>query len=196
MEKYKGLSDMASFVKEIIPGARVIERGEKTSIRLRYEEKSIANRLPPWYIVNDWLTNDESIVLKLPFRDIDQIDMFNSKKRIATQLDPSMVSRGLLLFYTKDGKTPSGIIQKSNNKKIEGFYPLRIFPQYGKDNNSPDFRPVIYWNHTIFTNEKGEVVIRFATSDAIGKFRVRVEGVDNQGNMGSSVGFYEVGFLK
>lgn len=192
MEKYKGLSDMASFAKEIIPGARVLNKGTDISMRLRYEEKSTTNKLSPWYMINDWLTEDESIVLKLPFREIDQIDMFNSKEKIAAQLDPSMVSRGLLMFYTKDGKTPKGIIQKSNNKVVEGFYPIRTFPQFDQTKNNPDFRPVIYWNPVITTNEKGEAVVRFAASDAVGVFNIRVEGVDTDGNVGSAALIFSV----
>ncbi len=194
MENFKGLSDMKSFAKEVINGARVVDNNGLPSIRLRYAEKNTHNRRSPWYMVNDWLTTDESQILKLPFRDFDRIDMFNSKQNIGQYLDPSMISRGLLSFYTKDGKTPKSITQKANNLVFEGYYAQRSFPTFDKTKGNPDFRPMIYWNPNITTNDQGEVTVKFNHSDALGKFYIKIMGVDKSGQIGSATGQYLVEF--
>ncbi len=184
MDQYKGLSDLASFVKEVIPDGRVVNEKGGKSIRLRYAEKRLFNRLPPWYLVNGWLTDDEALVLKLPFREIEQIDIFNSKKRIGQYLDGSMISRGLMAITTKNGKTPDQLIKKSNNLTITGYYPIRQFPNVGiLDEHIPDFRPLIYWNPTIITKASGATKIRFKTSDSIGTHWINVVGQATNGEI-------------
>lgn len=195
MEKYTALSDLASFVAEIIPEGRVVGKGTARSIRLKYEEKSIFNRLSPWYLVNDWLTEDEKIVLQLPFREVEKVEMYNSKKRIASQLDPSMVSRGLLSIHTKDGKTPDELIKKPNNMEIQGFYATRQFPKIEMmEENIPNFRPVIYWNPVIKTDANGSATIQFKTTDAIGVHQIVVVGQSKNGAIGTANVTYEVSF--
>ena len=195
MEKYTALSDLASFVAEIIVAGRVEGKGKDKSIRLQYDEKSIFNKLSPWYLVNNWLTEDETTVLKMPFREIEKVDMFNSKKNIASQLDPSMVSRGMLVIHTKDGKTPTTIIEKPNNLIIEGFYTKRTFPSKELiEQKIPDFRPVLYWNPIEKTNDNGEIKIQFYTSDAIGTHHIQVVGINESGEIGEVFTTFNVDF--
>jgi hypothetical protein len=192
MSKYKSLSDLASFVKEIIPGSRINKKNGQQSIQLRYADKNVVNKLPPWYMINDWLTIDENLILKQIFHSIEKIDLFNSKKSISTQLDPSMVSRGLLMITTKEGNIDQTIRHKPNNQIFEGLYPLRQFPQVAQAAKSPDFRPTIYWNPRLQTNKNGKLQLKFANSDAIGKCFIFVQGVDLEGNGGIFEGVYEV----
>ena len=195
MEKYKGLSDLASFVKEIISYGRVLNENGRKSIRLRYAEKSIFNKLSPWYLVNGWLTDDESAVLKLPFREIEKLEIFNSKKQIGSQLDASMISRGLIAITTKDGNTPADLIRKPNTEEITGFYASRQFPMIQENaRNIPDFRPLIFWKPMIQTDKNGIATISIRTSDAIGKGQIRVVGMDENGTMGWQTLTYDVVF--
>lgn len=195
LEKYTALSDLASFAAEIISSGRVVGRGTNKSIRLQYAEKNIYNNLSPWYLVNNWLTDDEKTVLKIPFRDIESIQMFNSKERIASQLDPSMVSRGLLAIQTKDGKTPDALVKKPNNVNITGFAPVRTFPtKVATDTRIPDLRPLIYWNASIQTDENGQAKLLFNHSDAIGKAQITVVGQTKDGDLGYGTTSYQVSF--
>ena len=193
MEKYTGLSDLASFAAEIIAAGRVVGKGNQRSIRVQYGEKSIFNKLSPWYLVNGWLTEDEGTTLKIPFREIETVALFNTKKSIAKQLDPSMVSRGMLVINTKDGKTPDELIKKPNNLTISGYYPTRQFPDVAiTDKQIPDLRPVIYWNPTIATTVNGTAIIRFKTSDSIGTHWISVVGQGANGEIVSTKLGYEV----
>ena len=193
MEKYTALSDLASFAAEIIAQGRVIRKGTQPSIRLQYAEKSIYNSLSPWYMVNGWLTEDENTVLKIPFREIEKVEMYNSKNSITKYLDPSMVSRGLLTISTASGKTPEELIKKPNNLELQGFYPQRKFPQnISEDESSPDLRPLIYWNPLVRIRPDGKGEVKFATSDGIGKCRIRIRASDKNGRLGESLLEYEV----
>ena len=195
MEKYTALSDLASFVAEVIPEGRVVGKGMARSIRLKYEEKSIFNRLSPWYLVNDWLTEDEAAVLKMPFQEIERIDMYNSKRKIATQLDPSMVSRGMLTIHTKNGKTPDAITKKSNNIELPGFYPSRSFPKStNQPTTIPNLQPLIYWNPKVKIVKNGEARIQFETTDAIGAHQIMVVVQSLKGEITWSREVYKVDF--
>lgn len=76
---------------------------------------------------------------------------------------------------------------------VSRFYKARQFyePKYvGKDALKAntlrnDFRNTIYWNPFVKTDALGNATVSFYASDAITAFRVSVEGLSNNGQMGS-----------
>ena len=180
-DQYTALSDLASFVSEIVPDGRVVGKGSKRSIRLKYAEKSIYNRRAPWFMVNGWMTSDEQVVLKMPFREIDELAIYNSKQNIATQLDPAMVSRGLVELTTSDGKTPASITNQPNNQTMRGLYAVRRFPEPPAASDAPFLPPVLHWTSNLVADKSGRVTVRFRTSDSLGQHWITVSGVDRSG---------------
>ncbi|MCA9243179.1 MAG: hypothetical protein KDA32_04430, partial [Phycisphaerales bacterium] len=53
-------------------------------------------------------------------------------------------------------------------------------------NERSDFAETLYWNAGIQTDERGEAVVSFDTSDAVTSFRVVADGHDGQGALGAS----------
>ncbi|WP_184541874.1 MG2 domain-containing protein [Mucilaginibacter sp. FT3.2] len=79
----------------------------------------------------------------------------------------------------------------------KGFYKARTFysPVYGgsgSQNNIPDMRSTIYWNPDIVTDKDGGASFDFYNADGKGSYRVVVEGIDENGNLGRSVYTYKV----
>lgn len=70
------------------------------------------------------------------------------------------------------------------------FLPEQQFdtPDYEQnpDSRLPDFRNTLYWNPMIQTDDQGRATVRFYTSDAIGEYAVRAEGVSASGLLGSA----------
>ncbi len=190
MKDYKALSDLASFIDEVILGVRVLEKENKKSVRLIYQDKNSLNRRSPWYMVNDYVTNQENLVLSMSLRDIATMDLFDNRASVLTQLDPAMVSTGLVAITTKK-ETPKTIINQSTNIEVSGYYPLRRFPSFTGDTSLPDFRPIVYWQPIVKTDANGKAVIKFAASDAIGTFEVRVKGVNEKGEILEATASYK-----
>jgi hypothetical protein len=78
-----------------------------------------------------------------------------------------------------------------------GFYKAREFyiPKYDAANpaaNLPDHRTTIYWQPDVITDTNGSASFNFFNSDSKGTYRVEVQGMDSNGNMGRQVFRYKV----
>jgi len=76
--------------------------------------------------------------------------------------------------------------------KVNGFYKAREFysPNYSQPNSTlsyKDLRPTIYWKPDIFTNKDGNATLSFFSSDNSGNYRVTLEGMNSNGDIGRKV---------
>jgi hypothetical protein len=85
---------------------------------------------------------------------------------------------------------PSGFMVYS----FKGFTPARSFytPKYSAATPLPDLRETVYWNPNIITDKDGLATIEYLNNDAKGTYRVVVEGIDDNGNLGRQVYKYKV----
>jgi hypothetical protein len=83
------------------------------------------------------------------------------------------------------------------NYKAIGYYKAREFysPHYDDpkvNKYMPDMRSTIYWNPDVLTDENGKAVIAYFNADSPGTYRVVIEGIDADGNLGRQVYRYKV----
>ncbi|MBS1501548.1 MAG: TonB-dependent receptor, partial [Bacteroidetes bacterium] len=113
----------------------------------------------------------------------------------------SLPGDGALIITTKRGVTPvdpasihpAGLIAIN----YAGLYKAKAFytPKYSalpKHNGPPDKRTTTYWNPNILTDKDGKATIDFYNNDNDGKYRVVVEGIDDNGSLGRQVYRYIV----
>jgi hypothetical protein len=79
----------------------------------------------------------------------------------------------------------------------KGYYRSREFysPQYDDPKTNTqmqDLRSTIYWNPGIVTDKEGNTTMSFFNADAKGTYRVLIEGIDIEGNLGRQVYTYKV----
>jgi hypothetical protein len=107
---------------------------------------------------------------------------------------------GVLVITTKQG---TGKLAKDIASigvlpiKVNGFYKAREFyaPKYEQgsfDNKLKDLRTIIYWKPEITTDATGNTTLEFYNADGKGSYRVVVEGIDANGNLGRQVYRYNV----
>lgn len=80
---------------------------------------------------------------------------------------------------------------------FKGYYKARTFYSpgyvYPKTNSGEfDVRNTIYWNPDILTNKEGKASFEYFNNDTKGSYRVVIEGIDDDGNLGRQVYRYEV----
>jgi hypothetical protein len=80
---------------------------------------------------------------------------------------------------------------------FKGFYVTREFysPRYDTPKSNtplPDLRSTIYWNPNLITDEPGKASVEFFNSDTKGTYRIVIEGIDGDGNLGRQVYRYKV----
>jgi uncharacterized protein YfaS (alpha-2-macroglobulin family) len=79
----------------------------------------------------------------------------------------------------------------------KGYYKAREFysPRYDdpKTNNPmADLRSTIYWNPNVATDKDGKASFEYFNADNKGSYRVVIEGIDGNGNLGRQVYRYRV----
>jgi hypothetical protein len=89
--------------------------------------------------------------------------------------------------------TPAGLI----TYPFKGYSRVRKFysPKYDgpkTDKQEADLRTTIYWNPLIITDKDGKTSFEYFNADTKGTYRVVVEGIDDNGNIGRQVYRYKV----
>ncbi len=88
--------------------------------------------------------------------------------------------------------------QNEVNFSPQGYATVRTFylPRYNgpreSQTNRADTRSTIYWNPNIITDKTGNASVEFYNSDGRGTYRVIIEGIDKDGNIGRTVYHYTV----
>ncbi|MCO5945875.1 carboxypeptidase regulatory-like domain-containing protein [Mucilaginibacter flavidus] len=109
-------------------------------------------------------------------------------------------SAGLLIITLKQGRKANNYYRYSPGVVTympKGFYLAKEFysPQYDNPQTNQkmaDLRSTIYWNPTVVTGQDGKASFEFFNADGKGTYRVVVEGIDVEGNLGRQVYRYKV----
>lgn len=106
-------------------------------------------------------------------------------------------AKSALLIITKRHDKRDQIYTPNVAKFIpQGFSRSREFysPKYEVVTNerNSDFRSAIYWNPELIANKDEPLKFNFYTSDLNGNYRMTVEGIDEEGNLGRQVFRFKV----
>jgi hypothetical protein len=101
-----------------------------------------------------------------------------------------------LLIYTKRGYIRKSYTPSIANITPKGFNKVREFysPRYDKPGAGklPDLRTTIYWNPYLKTDTNGKSAFNFFNADGPGSYKVIVEGINADGQLGRQVYRYTV----
>jgi len=112
----------------------------------------------------------------------------------------SNAPNGALIITLKRGADPVDLAKTSVDGlityKFNGFYKAREFysPKYNTTNTAQitDDRKTIYWNPHITTDANGKSAFEYFNAASPGIYRVVIEGIDGDGNLGRQVFRYRV----
>lgn len=153
----------------------------------------------PMAIVMDGMTIEQGIfrVSDINPNDIASIEILKSAG--TTGIYGMQGSGGVIVINTKKGKDHSG---DTNNIIARGIVPFTLIgfqkqkefysPAYPNANNTRDFRKAVYWNPNVVTSAEKQVELKYFNSDYTGKYKIVIEGINADGQIGRSVYYYEV----
>jgi hypothetical protein len=178
MSNFQALDNLEEFLKEIVIWTEFSKQNDGITLRLKNSETQRFFMEKPWYLVDGFLTRDEAEVLKIPFKNLRRVEIFNTNRSILNQLDPVMIRAGMIAVYTdnhlfgEELSQSNAITLKGYSKKIS-FEGSKIAPPAIAREN-PDFSSVLYWNPDISLTS--EVNLEFITSDLMGEYVIEVQG--------------------
>jgi len=111
-----------------------------------------------------------------------------------------IASGGAVIVTTKRGRLINNYYKEAPGVitiKPVGFYKARQFyaPKYDHpvvNNTMKDLRSTIYWNPDIVTDKDGNASFSYFNADGKGTYRMVIEGIDAEGNLGRQVYRYKV----
>jgi hypothetical protein len=132
----------------------------------------------------DGVEVDVSTIARMRMQDIGVIDILTEVS--STVMFGARGSNGVISVFTRKGGPAPAPETNMVTKKVPGYYVVREFyaPNYSQNldiHRKPDSRSTLWWAHTVRTDQTGLAKVQFYTSDDVGIYRIRVEGIDIDG---------------
>jgi len=182
ISRYTSFKNIASFLTEVSTPLRMRKKNGlyEGNMFMDTGRKHLSDyaKDPPIYILNGYLTRNSDFVGNLSMDVVDNIAMMNN---------PMSINKEYRLFGT------AGVVElqlKSNSIKlpdsdlvnvfkISGLLPESDFPVFdpkeiGYDEYLPFFRPQLFWNGNLKTDNYGNLTIEFYQSDDVSTFIINV----------------------
>ncbi|HVV55916.1 MAG TPA: TonB-dependent receptor plug domain-containing protein [Mucilaginibacter sp.] len=151
----------------------------------------------PMTLIVDGITMDASHLDELNPKDVYSIEVLRSGTYLA--IYGSSAAGGALVITTKRGGEGADYIEREPSGIVTipylGFYKSRSFyvPKYRRQNDKVrDTRNTVYWDPNILTGKDGKASLEYFNNDTKGVYRIIIEGINDDGNIGRTVYRYTV----
>jgi TonB-dependent SusC/RagA subfamily outer membrane receptor len=153
----------------------------------------------PMLINVDGMDMEPEYLADINPNDVESVEVLRSGSY--TAIYGSKGGGGVLLITTKRGGSDNNYVRYSPGiltYSPKGYYKSREFysPQYDDPKTKaqmPDLRTTIFWKPNIITDKDGNASFDFFNADNKATYRVIVEGIDGNGNLGRQVYRYKLG---
>ncbi len=153
----------------------------------------------PMQIIVDGVYVENNYLQMLPPTDVATIEVLRSGGY--TAIYGGRGGGGVLLITTRRGNDPGYVSQVYTPGIItyspKGFTNAKEFyaPKYDDPKTNKvvaDLRTTIYWSPNLITDSTGKASFSFFNADSKATYRVVIEGIDDEGNLGRQVYHYKV----
>jgi hypothetical protein len=150
-------------------------------------------------LIVDGVYSEPGFLNSLNYVDIQSIEVLRSVEY--TAIYGGQGGSGVFLVTTRRGGEydyPEPIYGKGITTWYpKGYYKERVFysPRYDNSKTNKklaNLRTTIFWQPNLITKKNGTASFEYFNAGAKGNYRVVVEGIDNNGNLGRQVYHYQV----
>ena len=187
LSDYLTFLNIPEFFKEVVANVLIRKNKEGSrELRIYSKELKIKYKNTPLYLINGKPTFDTNFILNLDISTVESIGIIHSIKNLS--LFGDIGKYGVLAINTSEEINKvyeNNIVSASGYDIIKEFYQPKYDDIDIKSNTVPDFRSVLYWNPNVITDENGEALIEFYTSDELSKYSITLEGISSTGQIGT-----------
>jgi hypothetical protein len=177
LEKFEPFFSMQEVLTNILPGVQYKPREERIRVFLKHTAAFASAN--PLYVIDGVMTNNTSYFLSLDPAQIAKIILLRSDQKLSRF--GTLGKNGILVIVSKF-PDPKSIPRSEKTIFITGqTLPIPFhLPHYTQDTNNrkPDLRCSLYWGS--FSRQQAAKV-NFFVGDATGIFKIRVEGLTDEG---------------
>jgi hypothetical protein len=194
LDDYTRFNSMEEVVREYITGLTVRKRQGNFYFRMYNDPLKIFFDQDPLIVLDGVPLFDANEVMAIDPLRIKKIEIVNRKYFLG-----SLVASGIFALYSYNNDMAG--LQMNSHAMIleyEGLQLQREFysPKYESVNPTakrmPDFRNVLVWEPNIEIGKSGEAQVSFYSSDRKGKYMGVVEGINQNGQAGSTRFYFDV----
>ncbi|MGB5555344.1 MAG: hypothetical protein WBM83_11845, partial [Flavobacteriaceae bacterium] len=177
-------------------GVRVYGQYPRQTVR-RSGISSVNAGKEPLYLL-DGMATSEDVIQPLRANEVMFVDVVYGGSDLA--LWGQRGASGVIAFYTNRGisfEDKELDVPGITNFEIPGFYKVREFyvPNYSEpkpEHEKPDYRTTLYWDPNVRIGQNGRSNVDFYTGDSPGTYRIKIEGITQDGRPVSGYRTFEV----
>jgi hypothetical protein len=197
VKDYVAFPKMSDLMVEIVPFVQYKKTNSEETIRMTFRAENSVKKYKnsPLYIIDGVMTRSTDFFLKIKPDDVLIIKIINNPAKLV-QL--GKLGENGIIFIESKNRNLSKSLAGQNLFSVVGLssavLPFSIGNMKNRNYRSPDLRSTLYWNPLIKTSSSGKASINFSASDDVGKMRVLIKGLTEDGRPFSTEKELEVGF--
>lgn len=187
LDDYTRFPTMEEILREYVTEIRVSRHQHQFNLRVLDGTTRYFYSERPLLLFNGLPVADVSALMDFDPKRVAKIDIVANQYYFGGNIYDGVVN-----FCTYDGGLGGFTLDASVTVlDYEGIQVDRKFftPDYSSadavQSRFPDMRNVLYWNPRVITDARGIAEIPFSTSDIPGTYLISIDGIDNEGNVGS-----------
>ncbi len=194
LDDYTRFPVMEEVMREYVNSVFVRRENGKFIFKVVDKARNEAMEKAPLILLDGVPVDDVDKIMAIDPLKIRKIDVVHSKYFYGY-----LSYGGIVAYYSYDSDLPDLEFDENTlmtnykglqNQKI--FFEPKYDSQAERQSRIPDFRNQLYWTPEALTDENGELIIRFYTSDALGTYTIQVHGLSADGLPGSYTRTFEV----
>lgn len=196
--EYTDIKDLPTFFRDVSTPLKLRREGDHFVARLFNPQYGARSFYPddPLFAIDGVFTRDADVVAGLDLNRVDRIDLFYYQATLRRRFG-ALGRFGVARFSSRDRSLAPITSVKAALVAVPGVQAPAAFPlstaRTGTEEGTPPvFRPQVFWAPVVPTDANGRATVSFTQTDDIGRFRIRVLAVDENGAFGVGEITYEV----
>ncbi|MEM8896851.1 MAG: hypothetical protein AAGC85_02045 [Bacteroidota bacterium] len=192
-QKYLAFKDLEAFFKEVLsPAVKVVNTKEGKSIRMLNFDSRVRFTQPPLIFLDDYLMKDITQLWEINWNNVDYMEVFGSHEAIFPRFGPMGQGRGVLRLFTKGRQDFTGKIDFLPTYELEAYASKNRFFISESNQETPDLRPILFWDGEMKLTEEGKLRLDFPQSDLRGDFLIEIKGLSSTNTIFEAYHTYSV----
>ncbi|MBL7870220.1 MAG: hypothetical protein JNM78_01310 [Cyclobacteriaceae bacterium] len=182
VQDYVVFPTMEELIREIVPSLQHRRSGGRSTLRVVLSDNGRVPFYDPLILIDGIMTKNTSYFLQLKPSEVISIKVIKDVNKL--NRFGSLGKNGIVLVYTKKESHPE--LQKVNTQlPVKGLNKSASFSLPSQKDLSqlrkPDFKSTLFWNPNVQTDAMGKATSNFYTSDDVGTFLIRIQGITTDG---------------